>query len=212
MSEGCVPLWLSQNWVAIIAIVISVTSLFYSVKRFRLEKRNSLLRPHSIRLSEDFAKWISSNNFFGQILDTTFDTLDHKIDRLNQDASEFEKGPKPINLPKYAIKHLESGYPKLYEKISEFREKVNDHNKKVVKYVLSLCQRLENELKLPDRSGEEMMYYARTIIFISKKILFSTEPSGDPYMTKKKDTWFVRWSGADLVRSHDEENVGERLR
>jgi len=193
---------------SIFAFGFSSASIFLSIRDYLFRKKVYLLRPHSDRLSEIYAKWILSNDFYGRILDTTFNDLDHKIEGLEKDLSDLKQEPKPIGLPIYAIKHLETGYLDLYERILKFRSDVNSHNKEVLKYILSLCKRLQSELKLPDWHGKNLAYYSRIIVFVSKKILFN-EPGGDPYVAKKEDMYFVKWDGADLVRS-DSEAVCEK--
>jgi len=201
--------WVVNNPLSLIALGISIASILLYLWEYKLHKRVYLLRPHSDRLSEIFARWISSSDFCSKILDTTFEDFDHPIERLKEDFSKLER-QKELELPSYALEHLKTGYAELHEKIINFREKVRTHNKKVYEYVLSQCNKLKNTLNLPDRRGENKAYYGRIIIYVSTKILFN-QPESDPYVSMKEAFYFLKWGGADLIISKDEHSCRKGL-
>jgi len=201
--------WVTNNPLSLIALLISIASIILYIWEYKLHKRVYLFRPHSDRLSDIYARWITSSDFCGKILDTTFEDFDYPIERLKKDFSKLEE-QKELELPSYALEHLKTGYTELYDKIINFREEVRAHNKKVYEYVLSQCNKLKNELNLPDRRGENRAYYGRIIIYVSTKILFN-QPESDPYVSMKEAFYFLNWSGASLIISKDEHSCRRGL-
>jgi len=194
-----------SNLVSAGAFAVSLFSLWYSRRRYNLLRRVQLLRPHSDRLSEIYARWISINGFVDKVLDTTSYDIDCRVEKLESDLSNLKwSDPQKFDLAEYAVAHLKSGYSDLYQKIINLRRDVKSHNENVLRYVLSQCYRLREELGLPDWHGENRAYYSRIVWLVSRKILFN-EPNGEPYITFKEAFYFLKWGGADLVITEGKE-------
>ncbi|RLE96260.1 MAG: hypothetical protein DRJ57_05780, partial [Thermoprotei archaeon] len=154
--------WNVVQVAGILSIILSAIAIWYARRQYILARIIQVLRPHSDRLKEEFRKWIEGGSF-----------LPHVMDPSNLPEHYF--APSTTNQPSlmmnFAYQHLESGYPDLYSRLRELKERIVEHNRRVNEFAERLRSRFEAELGVPDRRGEQYAYYRRIVNYTLRKML-----------------------------------------
>ncbi|MCS7386878.1 MAG: hypothetical protein NDF55_09135 [archaeon GB-1867-005] len=188
-------------YISIISLIISIVSSLISYRQYRLSKHVQIIRPHSDRLRYVLEDWVKSKGFFPVILDpVSLPDVRLKDLSLNTILKSVTKPEAPSSLP-YVLQHLETGYPRIYSMFKRLKEKVKKHNEELIHYVTALCEKVKDELQLPEPySKEGYAYYCRIISYVFRKILVDY-PDKEPIIKEdtQKKTFRLEWNGATLV-------------
>jgi hypothetical protein len=192
-----------MEWISllfpVLAIAISIASALISNRQYRLSKRAQLLRPHSDRLNNVFKSWLQSNAFLPEIRDTA------NIPEYSAEvAINSQPSPPSASRLRFAVQHLETGYPKIYSELKEIESQIDDHNMRTDEFVDQLYERIRKELKLQEPPAEKRYAYYRRLISYSLSKILTGYPEREPEMVQTKQRCELRWNGTGLV-------IGDRM-
>lgn len=127
--------------ISIISILIAIASFIFSMvsfrKSYKLEKTDKL-KGHSEKIKEELkgltSRWESVS---------LLNPLDLPI---NEDWYSYKFIQK---LSPYAAMHLQTGYEDLYKLYQYLFKEMEDYNKKIINFLLSLIKAMQDKLQLP---------------------------------------------------------------
>jgi len=199
-------LWVLREVIQTLGTISAFIAILYARKKYNLTKTVQVLRPHSDRLKEEFRKWVEGDFFPPQI-----------VSPLNLPEYDFASSPSgqapSTTMMKFALQHLESGYPDLYSSLNKLGEEIAKHNRRVNEFAERLHRYLETELRVPDRRGEQYAYYRRTVAYILQKTLIPQQIREEFVLAEDRewDLWRLKLSSGTVLVTGSKETCEKAL-